>query len=166
MPGSGKSTWGKKLANALKYSFIDLDEMIEKTTGMSIENIFEQKGEEYFREIEHKCLLETSVLSNVLVSTGGGCPCYFNNMEIMNNEGITIYINANKGILVDRILNAKKQRPLFFNLLKPEIEVKIDELLIKRKDYYSQAKYTFGVPQESVQTFVNKASQLILTYGF
>ncbi len=166
MPGSGKSTWGKKLANALKYSFIDLDEMIEKTTGMSIENIFEQKGEEYFREIEQNCLLETSALSHVLVSTGGGCPCYFTNMQLMNNTGITIYINANKGILVDRILNAKMQRPLFFNLLKPEIEVKIDELLIKRKDYYSQAKYTFGVPQESVQTFVNKASQLILTYGF
>lgn len=166
MPGSGKSTWGKKLASALKYSFVDLDEMIEKTAGLSIENIFEQKGEDYFREIEHKCLLETSVLSNVLVSTGGGCPCYFNNMEIMNNTGITIYINANKGILVDRILNAKKQRPLFFNLLKPEIEAKVDELLIKRSGYYNQAKYTFGVPQESVQTFVNKASQLILTYGF
>lgn len=166
MPGSGKSTWGKKLANALKYTFIDLDEMIEEKEGMSIENIFAQKGENYFRKIEHTCLLETSVLNGVLVSTGGGCPCYFSNMQLMNNAGITIYINTNKGILVDRILNGKKQRPLFFSLLKPEIEAKIDELLINRIGYYNQAKYTFGVPLESVQTFVNKASQLILTYDF
>lgn len=162
MPGSGKSTWGKKLANALKYSFIDLDEMIEEKEGMSIENIFATKDEDYFREIEHKCLLETSLLNNVLVSTGGGCPCYFNNMQIINNIGISLYLNVNKGILIDRILHAKKQRPLFFNLLKPEIEKKIDELLLKRTMYYNEATYTFLIPTESLQSFVSRASQLVL----
>lgn len=162
MPGSGKTTWGKKLANSLKYAFIDLDEMIEQKEGMSIENIFATKGEDYFREIEHKCLVETTLLDNVLVSTGGGCPCYFNNIQIMNNIGVTIYLNVNKGLLVDRILHSKKQRPLFFNLLKAEIEKKIDELFLKRKIFYNEAKYTFQIPTESLQTFVSRASQLIL----
>jgi shikimate kinase len=162
MPGSGKSTWGKKLAIALKYKFIDLDTMIEDMEGLTIEEIFEKKGEGYFREIEHKCLLETSLLKDVLVSTGGGCPCYFNNMQLMNNVGITVYLNANKGILVDRNLYAKKRRPLFFNLLKPEIEKKIDELLSIRTLFYTNAKYSFLIPTESLQSFVSRASQLIL----
>lgn len=161
MPGSGKSTWGKKLASVLRYSFIDLDVLIEQNEQQSIAGIFAQKGEEHFRNLEYQYLLKTLNINNVVISCGGGTPCYNNNMNLINENGISIYLNAKKGILLDRILNAKKQRPLFFNLTRPEIEKKIEELLALRIPYYKLAQYSFDIPLESVQTFVNKASQLI-----
>jgi shikimate kinase len=162
MPGSGKSTWGKKLANALKYSFIDLDEMIEKTAGMSIENIFEQKGEEYFREIEHQCLLGTLSFSNVIVSTGGGCPCYFNNLEVIKNNGISVHLLVDIGILASRIMGAKVVRPMFLNLSKAEILAKLDEIFLKRNVFYNQADIVFETRSQTVKTLVNTVREHIL----
>jgi shikimate kinase len=87
MPGSGKSTWGKKLAKALQYNFVDLDKLIELNEQLSIEDIFRQKGEEYFRDLEHKYLLKTIVMNNVVISCGGGTPCYNDNMNLINENG-------------------------------------------------------------------------------
>lgn len=162
MPGSGKSTWGKKLANALKYSFIDLDEMIEKTVGLSIENIFEQKGENYFREIEHQCLLNTFALKNVLVSTGGGCPCYYNNMEAINKNGISVHLKVDIGILVSRILNAKVIRPMFLNLNKAEVHGKMNEIFLKRNVFYNQADIVFEMQDKNLKTLVNTVYERVL----
>lgn len=161
MPGSGKSTWGKKLANALQYSFIDLDELIELNEQQSIEQIFEEKGEDFFRNLEHQYLLKTINMNNVVISCGGGTPCHNNNMNLINENGISVFINAKNGILVDRILNAKKQRPLFLYLNKPQIEKKVEELLLQRMPFYEQAFCTFFIPQETMQSFVNKAVQVI-----
>jgi len=161
MPGCGKSTWGKKLANALQYSFIDLDEMIEQNEQQSIEQIFAEKGEVFFRDLEHKYLQKTTNINNVIISCGGGTPCYNNNMNLINENGISIFINAKNSILVDRILNAKKQRPLFFYLDKVQIEKKVDELLLQRMPFYELASFTFFIPQETVQSFVNKAIKVI-----
>lgn len=161
MPGSGKSTWGKKLASALKYNFIDLDDQIEEKENLKISDIFIEKGEEYFRDKEQFYLEKTINLNNTIVSTGGGTPCYKNNMEFMNKNGITIYLNANIGIISDRILKGKRQRPLFFNQSEDEIRKNIEKILSLRKGYYNMANYTFNIPDESVQTFVNKAVQLI-----
>ncbi len=165
MPGSGKSTWGKKLANALQYSFIDLDEMIVQNEQQSISSIFESKGEDYFRNLEHQYLLKTITLNKVVISCGGGTPCYHNNMNLINENGVSIYINAKKGILVGRILNAKRQRPLFLDLDKQQIEKKMEELLAQRNVFYEQATYTFNIPEETIQTFVNKAVQLIFYFN-
>lgn len=161
MPGCGKSTWGKKLANALQYSFVDLDEMIELSEQLNIEQIFAEKGEEFFRNLEHQYLQKTTNISNVIISCGGGTPCYNNNMNLINENGISIFINAKNGILVDRILNAKKQRPLFLDLDKAQIEKKVDELLLHRIPFYEQANFTFFIPQDTMQSFVNKAVQSI-----
>jgi shikimate kinase len=162
MPGSGKSTWSKKLANALQYSFVDLDVLIEQNEQQSIEDIFLEKGEDFFRDLEHKYLLKTIDMSNVVISCGGGTPCFNNNMNLINENGLSIFINAKKGILVDRILNAKKQRPLFLDLDRAKIEKKIEELLNKRMLYFEQAFHTFNIPQETLQSFVNKAVKIVL----
>ena len=124
MPGSGKSSWGKKLANALQYSFVDLDKLIEQREELSIEEIFNEKGEEYFRNLEHKYLLETVVMNHVVISCGGGTPCYHNNMDLINANGISFYLNGAIGLLVDRILNSKMRRPMFLGIEKAEIEKK------------------------------------------
>jgi shikimate kinase len=162
MPGSGKSTWGKKLAKALQYNFVDLDKLIELNEQLSIEDIFRQKGEEYFRDLEHKYLLKTIVMNNVVISCGGGTPCYNDNMNLINENGISLYLNVKIGLLVDRILNAKRQRPMFLGLEKDNIEKKIEELLRIRTPFFEQAHYTFNMPQETVQSFVNKAIKLFL----
>lgn len=145
----------------MQYSFVDLDELIELNELQSIEQIFEEKGEVFFRNLEHKYLQKTTNINNVIISCGGGTPCYNNNMNLINENGISIFINAKNGILVDRILNAKKQRPLFLDLDKAQIEKKVDELLLLRMPFYEQAKFTFFIPQETVQSFVNKAVQAI-----
>ena len=131
MPGSGKSSWGKKLANALQYSFVDLDKLIEQQEELSIEEIFTEKGEEYFRNLEHKYLLKTVVMNHVVISCGGGTPCYHNNMDLINANGISFYLNGAIGLLVDRILNSKMRRPMFLGIEKAEIEKKNGRIISK-----------------------------------
>ena len=162
MPGSGKSTWGKKLAKALQYTFVDLDQLIEQQEQLSIEEIFAEKGEEYFRDLEHKYLLKTIVMNHVVISCGGGTPCYNNNMNFINENGISFYLNGTIGLLVDRILSSKRQRPMFLGLEKANIEKKMEELLSMRTSFFDQAHYSFNIPQETMQSFVNKAISLVL----
>ncbi len=162
MPGSGKSSWGKKLANALQYSFVDLDKFIEQQEKLSIQEIFHVKGEKYFRDLEHKYLLKTIVMNHVIISCGGGTPCYNNNMNMINENGISFYLNGTIGLLVDRILSSKRQRPMFLGLEKAEIEKKMEELLLNRTPFFEQAHYSFNIPQYTVQSFVNKAIKLVL----
>ncbi len=161
MPGSGKSTWGKKIAKAFQYTFVDLDKLIELNEKLSIEDIFHIKGEEYFRDLEHKYLLKTIVMNNVVISCGGGTPCYNNNMNLINENGISFYLNGTIGLLLDRILNSKRQRPMFLGLEKDNIEKKIEELLRIRTPFFEQAHYSFNIPQETVQSFVNKAIKIV-----
>ena len=151
MPGSGKSSWGKKLANALQYSFVDLDKLIEQQEELSIEEIFTEKGEEYFRNLEHKYLLKTVVMNHVVISCGGGTPCYHNNMDLINANGISFYLNGAIGLLVDRILNSKMRRPMFLGIEKAEIEKKMEELFLNRTPFFEQAHYSFNIPQETFQ---------------
>jgi shikimate kinase len=105
MPGSGKSSFGKKLANNLKYTFVDLDKLISINENESIESIFKTKGDAYFREMEHKYLLESTSYHQTVVSCGGGTPSFHNNMNIINNCGISVYLKANNLLLAVRIFN-------------------------------------------------------------
>jgi shikimate kinase len=161
MPGSGKSSWGKQLAKHKLYQFIDLDELIEQSEKQTIVALFKTKGETVFRELEQHYLLSTLHLTNTIVSCGGGTAYYFDNMELMNKHGKTIYLNASKGLLTNRILNSKKPRPMFQGLLKEEISEKLALLLAERKAKFELATYTFHVPTESLQSFINKASWLV-----
>jgi shikimate kinase len=94
--GSGKTSIGKKLAKKMKYAFLDLDQEIEKQENLSISEIFEIHGEDYFRVLEKKVLVDLTQLSNTVVSCGGGTPCHYNNIELINNAGISIYLQLSR----------------------------------------------------------------------
>src|SRR5688500_7831796 len=101
--GCGKSSAGKKLANKLGFEFIDLDEMIEKQYQKSVSEIFETEGENKFREYEHNCLKGLLDKENIVISLGGGTPCYYNNMELINTHGTSIYLKMSTEVLASRL---------------------------------------------------------------
>ncbi|MDP1746490.1 MAG: shikimate kinase [Bacteroidota bacterium] len=140
--GSGKSTVGEKLAAKLKYDFIDLDKLIESDYKQSIPEIFATKGEKEFRAMEHNTLKRVIEKDNIVVACGGGTPCYYDNMELMSNNGVTVYIKMSVDALVDRLTNAKEKRPLIENKTAPELRSFIKRQLEKREDIYHKAQYT------------------------
>lgn len=138
--GSGKTTVGKKLAKQLDYLFIDLDSYLETKYQCKIAEVFEKEGEETFRIRERQCLAELSQLDNVIVSTGGGTPCFFDNMDRMKDSGLTIYLKAAPNLLKDRLKNAKIERPLLKNTAnEEELLSLIEETLRQRESIYTQA---------------------------
>jgi shikimate kinase len=140
--GSGKSTAGKKLAAKLGFGFFDLDKFIESECGQTIPEIFAGKGENEFRALEHNALKKLITKENIVVACGGGTPCYYGNMELMNNNGITIYLKMSVDALTSRLLKAKDKRPLLENKTEEEVRSYIAEHLEKREDTYHQAQYT------------------------
>ncbi|MCB0429715.1 MAG: shikimate kinase [Flavobacteriales bacterium] len=137
--GCGKTTIGKKLARKLGWQFVDMDAWIEARTGMSIPDIFEKKGEEVFRSLEHEAVVELSVRNRLVVATGGGAPCFNNNMDLMNDDAITIYIKMTPEALVYRLQHAKEVRPLVKGKSPDELLAYIKEHLASRKPFYEQA---------------------------
>lgn len=140
--GSGKTTKGKNLARALQIPFIDLDSKIEEKKGQSISEIFEKEGEQSFRETEASVLRSLKSDSLMVISTGGGTPCFYENMQWMNDNGLTIYFEMPAAALYSRLKNAKKKRPLLMQQQDPEAF--IAKHLKEREIYYRQAKYTIN----------------------
>ncbi|MGM0531628.1 MAG: shikimate kinase [Bacteroidota bacterium] len=138
--GSGKTTAGKKLADRLSYSYLDLDEFIEQQEQDSIRNIFEKKGEAYFRERESKYLRDISRYVDCVISTGGGAPCFFDNMDYMNNAGITVYLKMTPGQLFSRLNNGREERPLIKNKDDQELLQYIRNKLSERETHYQKAQ--------------------------
>jgi len=134
--GCGKSTVGKRLAARCGFSFADTDQLFEIKHNMSIENYFKQYGEESFREEETAVLEETFLLENTVIATGGGMPCYCDNIDIMLSHGICIYLEMSAKALFNRLKNSKLERPLLQsdNLLET-----IQNLLSQREPYYQKA---------------------------
>ncbi len=137
--GCGKTTVGKMLSAALGYSFVDLDLFIEQRYLKSVSQLFAEYGEAHFREVERRALHEVSTFEQVVISTGGGSPCFFDNMEFMNREGLTIYLKASVSTLYERLLKGRSKRPLIANKSKEEMVVYIEEMLEKREPFYSQS---------------------------
>ncbi len=137
--GSGKSTLGKKLAYNLKYDFIDLDAYIEKEEGRTIKQIFEDDGEDYFRKLERVYLHRIIDKEDVVISTGGGTPCHFDNMDQMNEYGTTIYINMHPKALIPRLQNSKIFRPLIEGLEGKELLDFVYKTLREREGFYHKS---------------------------
>ena len=155
--GSGKSTIGASLSQFMNLDFIDLDILIEKKISMSIDQIFSQKGEDFFRKKEHKILTNYSFKSNSIVAVGGGTPCFYDNHDFMKSIGHTIYLKVSCDELASR-LQLDRKRPLLFNNklnLKDFIHLEINH----REEYYQMSNYVIesdSILINQVQKIVNK----------
>ncbi len=138
--GCGKSTIGKKLAKKIGYSFIDLDRYIESKLYKTILEIFNEKGEAEFRLIETKYLKEVSLFEDIVISTGGGTPCFFENLDLMKSSGKVIYLHLEHQALVNRLLNSKRyDRPLLEKLNRDDLDIFVSNKMSEREAFYEQA---------------------------
>ena len=145
--GSGKSTLGYALARATGLTFIDLDTYIENRYRKTIREIFAERGEEGFRQIEKAMLEEVSSFEDVIVACGGGTPCFFDNMALMNSTGTTVLLDATIDALHRRLCHGRAKRPLIAGMTDDELKVYITEALAKRMPHYSLAQHRFPSDQ-------------------
>lgn len=162
--GSGKSTIGKEISKIVGISFYDLDEVIEKKEQKSIKNIFETKGEIYFRKIEHEILndfLESN--DSFILALGGGTPCYANNHVFLQNKDISsFYLKMSVEALVSRLKNEKEKRPIIANLSNDELDEFVRKHLFDRNYYYLQSKHIISTENKSVKEI---SEEIIATYS-
>ena len=157
--GSGKSTLGILLSNRLNFNFIDTDKLIEKRNSMSISNMFKTKGELFFRNEEKKIIHEIIKLNKTIVSTGGGLPCFSNNIETLNKNGKTIYLDYDIETLYLRLKEDNK-RPLLNNkFLKNDIQ----ELLNARREVYNKCNYTILCKNLNQDEVLREINALIIS---
>lgn len=143
--GAGKTTIGKALAKELEVMFYDLDWYIESRMRKTVKQIFDEVGEDGFRQIEHNMLHEVAEFENVVLSCGGGTPCFFDNIDYMNQCGETVYLKATPEILHEHLKMGRGVRPLLLNKTPEEVEVFIKEQLKLREPFYGKAKHVFDI---------------------
>jgi shikimate kinase len=163
--GCGKSRWGKQIADHYGFHFLDLDSFIEESEGKTIPEIFALQGESGFRQLEKKALQSIPVSKNIIISTGGGAPCFNNNMELMNKLGLTLYIEGSPELLCERILNSDTERPLVKNLSQQELLGYIERHLQTRKPFYLQSKLKIQTGALDLQDFTNLIDPYILKHN-
>jgi shikimate kinase len=142
--GAGKTTLGKALAQRLDLSFVDMDWFIENRFHKKIRDLFEKYGEAEFRELERKILHEIAEFESVIISAGGGAPCFFDNMDFMNQKGITVFLEVPPDILFSRLRMASISRPMLKDKTDEEMRMFILRTLEERMPFYARAQYTFG----------------------
>lgn len=143
--GAGKTTVGKALAKELGMQFYDLDWYIEGRMRKTVPQLFAERGEDGFREIERRLLHEAAEFEDVVLSCGGGTPCFFDNMEYMNLQGDTVYLKASPEVLCAHLKMGKTRRPLLEGKDKDELLAFVTEQLARREDYYTKAKHVLNV---------------------
>jgi len=156
--GAGKTHVGSQLAKRLHLDFWDLDELIEKSEGMPICNIFAAKGEKYFRKKEADCLRKTLSMGNCIIATGGGTPCYFGNLAWMNENGLTILLDTCEDVLYKR-LKESANRPLVAGKSDAELSAFIHKTLIRRRPFYNGAQIGY-------ETLSSEQDAVAGLYGF
>lgn len=162
--GAGKTTLGKALAQATDLQFIDLDWYIEERFHTSIQQIFADKGESGFRDIERRMLHEVAEFEDVIISCGGGTPCYFDNIDYMNQQGDTIYLKATPETLKAHLLMGKNKRPLIQGKSPEELIDFISESLSKRTMFYEKAHHTIDIDvitrNDQIANYVEQIKQI------
>ncbi|MFN6244684.1 MAG: shikimate kinase [Chitinophagaceae bacterium] len=147
MMGSGKSHWTKKIAKWIKSGGYDLDDLIEMNEEKTIAEIFTEEGEEQFRKTEAKILRWFKEKKKYVLATGGGTPCFQDNMAWMKKEGIVIWLDESVDILVKRLVEEKAHRPLIADLSEQDLTKFIKDKLVERHAFYSQANYRLSSDQ-------------------
>lgn len=160
--GAGKTTLGKILARSLNLEFIDLDWYIENRFHQSVSQLFATRGEEGFRKIEQNMLHEVAEFEDVVISAGGGTPCFFDNMEYMNQQGVTVYLKATPETLRTHLRMGKQKRPLIAQKNDEELDAFIRESLDKRESYYNQARLIFDTGLLDNGTRIQEAAQMLV----
>ena len=140
---SGKTTLGRALAQDLNLQFIDMDSYIENRFCKSVSTLFAERGEEAFRRIEHQILHEVADIEDVVISTGGGTPCFFDNMDYMNAHGTTVFLQASPEVLFTRLTISRTQRPLVASKTGDELRAYIQTSLSAREPFYAKAHHIF-----------------------
>ena len=158
--GSGKSTVGKILARKLDMEFVDTDSIIEDLFKTPINDYFNFLGEDKFRETERKTLEEVIKHDNLVVSTGGGLPCFNNNIDIMNEHGLTIYLKLSPAALFHRLINSKRKRPLLKAMNAEELKTYIETKLKERDEYYNKAKLIFSGESINYNLFLEEVKKM------
>ncbi len=137
--GCGKSHWGRLLAEKRGVPFLDLDDLIAAEAGKSIADIFAAQGEESFRALEREALRRLPHLPQSVIATGGGTPCFFDNMDWMNKQGSTVYLKTAPTLLVERLRREKEIRPLLAEVNDADLQSFIEKKLAEREPHYLQA---------------------------
>ncbi len=143
--GAGKTTVGKALSKDLGMMFYDLDWYIESRMRKTVKQLFDERGEDGFRKVEHNMLHEVAEFENVIISCGGGTPCFFDNMDYMNQQGETVYLKATPEVLYEHLRMGKAVRPLLLGKTPDEVRVFIRQQLKEREFFYGKARHTFDV---------------------
>ncbi len=143
--GSGKTTVGRALAKDLNRPFYDLDWYIESRMRKTVKQLFDERGEEGFRVIERNMLHEVAEFEGVVISCGGGTPCFFDNISYLNQQGETVYLKCTPDVLHKHLSMGKTVRPLLLGKTPEEVRTYIGEQLLLRDPFYSQAKHTVDV---------------------
>ncbi|WP_298738921.1 shikimate kinase [uncultured Chitinophaga sp.] len=151
--GAGKTYWGKQLAEHWNLPYYDLDEVIVAEEEMAVSDIFATKGEDYFRERESAILRGLVLQDSFLISCGGGTPCFQDNMDFMNENGITIWLNPSVPIMVERLQRKKYKRPLIQDLADEDLTAFIEKKMAERLPFYQQSQYIIDSDHISLDTF-------------
>ncbi len=151
--GSGKTHWGKIWAKKNLLDFFDLDEIIEKQEKKTIADIFEKKGEDYFREKETTVLKTFAKINNCIIACGGGTPCHHGNMRWMNEHGTTVYLSSTTHDIFERVLEEQDKRPLIKKMNKAELHFFIEQKLKEREPYYKKAAVVLNSKKLDVLSF-------------
>lgn len=163
--GAGKTTVGKALSKELGIPFYDLDWYIESRMHKTVAQLFAERGEEGFRKVECNMLHEVAEFEDVVISCGGGTPCFFDNMEYLNQQGETVYLKADPEVLYGHLQMGKTVRPLLVGKSKEELLAFIREQLEKREPFYTKAKHTLDVSlmdnYEKIKVSVAKVRELL-----
>ncbi|WP_181305174.1 shikimate kinase [Rufibacter sp. XAAS-G3-1] len=163
MPGCGKSTVGKVLAGQLNYQFLDLDTLIEEQEGMSVPEVFKQRGQAYFRAAEAKALrLAAERTGNVVLATGGGAPCFGGNMDFMVSHGIPVYLKLSPQDLVSRLSTHDLQlRPLLQDKSPAELQGYLAGTLAERERFYLRAPWVLPAGEGAAQAVAQSIARLL-----
>lgn len=163
--GAGKTYWGKKWGQTHKINYYDLDDVIMEAQGLTVSEIFEKLGETEFRKLERKALESFFLKDDFILSCGGGTPCFFDNMEKMNELGTTIHLHAEPDQIYQRIISETEKRPLLKKMQPSEIRLFIEQKLKEREPAYHKAKFvvdTKSINEDTLRSLLDSMDAVIV----